>query len=162
MGGWSDALAQLETMAANRLRDVGGGVTLWRNGEEMALIELPIAGLMSDSPAAEVAAKAEAMVAAMKACGCELNNAYMQHSLLALVVIPLTLLAQQVTITPNYKEADIRQIVEAGENCRAGRCQPGHRLENGIDGSGRRFLGQTIQFCCYPFDQFFFIHGGPP
>jgi adenine deaminase len=28
------------------------------------------------------------MVAAMKACGCNLNNAYMQHSLLALVVIP--------------------------------------------------------------------------
>ena len=26
--------------------------------------------------------------AAMQACGCKLNNAYMQHSLLALVVIP--------------------------------------------------------------------------
>jgi adenine deaminase len=24
----------------------------------------------------------------MRACGCKLNNAYMQHSLLALVVIP--------------------------------------------------------------------------
>ncbi len=34
-------------------------------------------------------------------------------SMLALFVVPLTLLAQQVTITPNYKEADIRQIVEA-------------------------------------------------
>ena len=32
---------------------------------------------------------------------------------LALVVVPLALFAQQVTITPNYKEADIRQIVEA-------------------------------------------------
>jgi adenine deaminase len=28
------------------------------------------------------------MVDAMEACGCTLNNAYMQHSLLALVVIP--------------------------------------------------------------------------
>jgi adenine deaminase len=28
------------------------------------------------------------MVAAMAECGCTLNNAYMQHSLLALVVIP--------------------------------------------------------------------------
>ena len=28
------------------------------------------------------------MVAAMKVCGCNLNNAFMQHSLLALVVIP--------------------------------------------------------------------------
>ena len=35
-----------------------------------------------------VAAKAERLVAAMEACGCTLNNAYMQHSLLALVVIP--------------------------------------------------------------------------
>ncbi len=33
--------------------------------------------------------------------------------LLALVIVPISLLAQQVTITPNYKEADIRQIVEA-------------------------------------------------
>ena len=43
---------------------------------------------MSTEPAEIVAAKAEKMVAAMKACGCSLNNAYMQHSLLALVVIP--------------------------------------------------------------------------
>ena len=35
-----------------------------------------------------MAAKAQAMVEAMAVCGCRLNNAYMQHSLLALVVIP--------------------------------------------------------------------------
>ena len=74
--------------AANRLGEVGGGVTVWKDGREIALVELPIAGLMSDSPAAEVAGKAQAMVDAMAACGCSLNNAYMQHSLLALVVIP--------------------------------------------------------------------------
>ena len=74
--------------AANRLAEVGGGVTVWKDGVELALVELPIAGLMSDSPADEVAAKAQAMVAAMEACGCTLHNAYMQHSLLALVVIP--------------------------------------------------------------------------
>ena len=34
-------------------------------------------------------------------------------TMLALIVVPITLFAQQVTITPNYKEADIRQIVEA-------------------------------------------------
>ena len=74
--------------AANRLAEVGGGVTIWKDGVEIALVELPIAGLMSDSPAARVAARAQAMVEAMAACGCRLNNAYMQHSLLALVVIP--------------------------------------------------------------------------
>lgn len=75
-------------LAANRLAEVGGGVTLWRDGQELALVELPIAGLMSDRPAAEVAAKAQGLMAAMADCGCTLNNAYMQHSLLALVVIP--------------------------------------------------------------------------
>ena len=75
-------------LAANRLAEVGGGITIFRDGEELALVELPIAGLMSDNPAAEVAANAEKMVEAMEACGCQLNNAYMQHSLLALVVIP--------------------------------------------------------------------------
>ncbi|MBO6789109.1 MAG: adenine deaminase [Dinoroseobacter sp.] len=78
----------LMAAAANRLGEVGGGVTVWKDGDELALIELPIAGLMSDSPAAEVAAKADKMVEAMANCGCTLNNAYMQHSLLALVVIP--------------------------------------------------------------------------
>ncbi len=75
-------------LSANRLAEVGGGVTLWRDGQELALVELPIAGLMSDRPAHEVADKAQALVAAMADCGCTLNNAYMQHSLLALVVIP--------------------------------------------------------------------------
>ncbi|MEL7345683.1 MAG: adenine deaminase, partial [Pseudomonadota bacterium] len=74
--------------AANRLAEVGGGITVFKDGKELALVELPIAGLMSDSPAVEVAAKADAMIAAMAECGCTLNNAYMQHSLLALVVIP--------------------------------------------------------------------------
>ncbi len=74
--------------AANVLSEIGGGVVVVSKGEELTRIELPIAGLMSIEPAEIVAAKAEKMVAAMKACGCSLNNAYMQHSLLALVVIP--------------------------------------------------------------------------
>ncbi|MBF9034916.1 amidohydrolase family protein [Rhodobacterales bacterium HKCCE2091] len=74
--------------AAMRLAEVGGGVTLFRDGAEMALVELPVAGLMSDDHAATVAAKAQRLGEAMAACGCTLNNAYMQHSLLALVVIP--------------------------------------------------------------------------
>ena len=75
-------------MAANRLGEVNGGIAVFKDGKEIALVELPVAGLMSDSPAHEVAAKAHRMVDAMAECGCTLNNAYMQHSLLALVVIP--------------------------------------------------------------------------
>src|SRR5690606_25224389 len=75
-------------IAANRLGEVGGGVVMISGGRELALVELPIAGLMSDERAEIVAEKAERLTAAMREMGCTLNNAYMQHSLLALVVIP--------------------------------------------------------------------------
>ncbi len=74
--------------AANVLKQIGGGVVVISEGIELARVELPIAGLMSDEPAEIVAVKAEKMVQAMRYCGCTLNNAYMQHSLLGLVVIP--------------------------------------------------------------------------
>ncbi|MBC8038679.1 MAG: adenine deaminase [Rhizobiales bacterium] len=74
--------------AANRLAEVQGGIAVVREGKIVALVELPIAGLMSDERAEAVAKKAAKMVEAMRACGCKLNNAFMQHSLLALVVIP--------------------------------------------------------------------------
>ncbi|WP_062563608.1 adenine deaminase [Paracoccus aminovorans] len=79
---------QAMAAAANHLGALGGGVTVFRDGEELASVALPIAGLMSDRPAEEVAQAAQAIVQAMQDCGCTLNNAYMQHSLLALVVIP--------------------------------------------------------------------------
>jgi adenine deaminase len=75
-------------LAANRLSEIGGGVTLFAGGQERALVELPIAGLMSSERAEIVADKTQRLVSAMRECGCKLNNAYMQHSLLALVVIP--------------------------------------------------------------------------
>ena len=74
--------------AVRRLGEVGGGVVVFKEGEEIALVELPIAGIMSNERAEIVAAKAERMVEAFRECGCQLNNAFMQLSLLALVVIP--------------------------------------------------------------------------
>jgi adenine deaminase len=74
--------------AANRLAEIGGGVVVFKDGAEIALVKLPIAGLMSNERAEIVAAEAERMVEAFQECGCQLNNAFMQLSLLALVVIP--------------------------------------------------------------------------
>ncbi|MER5173154.1 adenine deaminase [Thioclava kandeliae] len=79
---------EMMALCANRLGEMGGGISVWKDGAELASVPLPIAGLMSDDPAATVAKRADAMVQAMAECGCTLNNAYMQHSLLALVVIP--------------------------------------------------------------------------
>jgi adenine deaminase len=94
--------------AANRLGQVGGGVVMFYKGQELALIELPIAGLMSDERAEVVAEKAARLAAAMRDMGCTLNNAYMQHSLLALVVIPeLRISDMGIIDVTSFKKVDL-------------------------------------------------------
>ncbi|QTF07614.1 adenine deaminase [Brenneria izadpanahii] len=44
-------------LAANRLIDSGGGMALARNGDIIAHVAMPIAGMLSDLPAAELAAQ---------------------------------------------------------------------------------------------------------
>ena len=75
-------------LAVNTLARVGGGVAVVRAGEVAALVELPIAGLMSDQRAEVVAQQSSQMLAAMRDCGCQMENGFMQLALLALVVIP--------------------------------------------------------------------------
>jgi adenine deaminase len=59
-----------------------------RDAETIALVELPIAGLMSNERAEIVAEKAEKLLQGFQSIGCKLNSANMQLSLLGLVVIP--------------------------------------------------------------------------
>ncbi len=75
-------------MAANALASCGGGQVVVMEGRVIGKVELPIAGLMSDRPAQEVAAAAASVLAGFRQCGCKLHNANMQLSLLGLVVIP--------------------------------------------------------------------------
>jgi adenine deaminase len=75
-------------LAANRLQEVGGGFVVYSKGQELALVELPIAGMMSNERAEIVARKAEAVRLAMVQCGCTMNNALIQHMFVALPVIP--------------------------------------------------------------------------
>jgi adenine deaminase len=75
-------------LAANRLQQVGGGFVVYSKGQELALVELPIAGMMSNERAEIVAKKAEAVRLAMVQCGCTMNNALIQHMFVALPVIP--------------------------------------------------------------------------
>ncbi len=74
--------------AANELARVGGGQIVVREGQVIGLVELPIAGLMSDQRAEVVAGKAATVLEGFRACGSKLNSPNMQLSLLALVVIP--------------------------------------------------------------------------
>jgi adenine deaminase len=99
-------------LAGNELARVGGGQVVVREGEVAARVELPIAGLMSDEPAKAVAAKAAALLAALRQCGCRMHNANMQVSLLALVVIPELRMSDRGLV--DVKEFRVIPVVEEG------------------------------------------------
>ena len=75
-------------VAANELGKCGGGQVVVIDGKVVGLVELQIAGLMSNEHADVVAKKAGTVLEGFKLCGSELNNPNMQLSLMALVVIP--------------------------------------------------------------------------
>lgn len=84
VGTYEDDMA----LAANTLTECSGGQVVVKNGDILARVELPIAGLMSTERAEFVAQKTNSVLEGFRMCGCNLNNPNMQLSLLALVVIP--------------------------------------------------------------------------
>jgi len=79
---------QMMADAVNRLAEIGGGQVVVLEGKVISEVRLPIAGIMSNTNAKEVAANVADVLDGFKKCGCDLNNPNMQLSLLALVVIP--------------------------------------------------------------------------
>ncbi len=76
-------------VAVGRLTELGGGqVAVDETGRVLAELALPIGGLMSDRPAAEVAGGLEALVGAVASLGTTLPAPFMQLSFLGLSVIP--------------------------------------------------------------------------
>jgi adenine deaminase len=73
--------------AAQAVVESQGGVAV-ATEEEMTLLALPVAGLMSPEPYEEVAERSEAIVRALREAGCTLDHAFMTLSFLALVVLP--------------------------------------------------------------------------
>jgi adenine deaminase len=78
---------QLMAQAANKVAAMHGGVAFVTE-QEVTLIPLQIAGLMSTAPFETVAKETQALNRALYNAGCTLNYALMTLSLLALVVIP--------------------------------------------------------------------------
>jgi adenine deaminase len=74
--------------ALAELQRVGGGMVAVADGETLGMIELPIAGLMSDRPVAEVAEQAHGLAAAYRELGSAVDFPYMIVSFLSLAVIP--------------------------------------------------------------------------
>jgi adenine deaminase len=73
---------------ARRLAELGGGIVVVRDGAVLAELPLPVAGLMSDRPGAEVAAVLGDLRGAARALGVGLRSPFMALSFLGLSVIP--------------------------------------------------------------------------
>ncbi|RDI96219.1 adenine deaminase [Meiothermus sp. QL-1] len=75
-------------LAARRLEALGGGMVAVAEGEVLAELALPIAGLITDEPLEVVEARLQALEAAARALGVHLPEPYMVLSFLGLAVIP--------------------------------------------------------------------------
>ncbi|MGO9138656.1 MAG: adenine deaminase [Syntrophales bacterium] len=70
------------------VEEMGGGLAAVKNGEVLARLPLPIAGLMSCEPLGKVAHGWEKLTRAARSLGCPLEEPFMALSFLALPVIP--------------------------------------------------------------------------
>jgi len=74
--------------AAEHLAEIGGGMVVVLDGEILASVSLPIAGLMSDEPIETLLPKVEQLARGWQTLGCSLHAPFMTFSLIALPVIP--------------------------------------------------------------------------
>lgn len=81
--------------AAKRVASIGGGMAVTRNGEVLAELPLPIAGLMSDRPLEEVRASLHRVSEAARGLGCALKAPFATLSFMALTPIPELKLTDQ-------------------------------------------------------------------
>ncbi len=75
-------------LAVNTLLTSGGGFIVVNHGKVQALLELPIAGLMSSESAATLTTKLKELKTAQKALGISLHEPFLQMAFVALPVIP--------------------------------------------------------------------------
>ncbi len=74
--------------AGNKLAEAGGGMIAVCNNKVLALLPLPIAGLMSDQPVEKVAQAVAKLDSVWKEQGCQLVSPFMTMALLGLAVLP--------------------------------------------------------------------------
>ncbi len=74
--------------AVKEIENMKGGLVTVADGQVLARLPLPVAGLMSEKSAYEVQAELEELLEATKSLGCVLDEPFMALSFLALPVIP--------------------------------------------------------------------------
>ena len=75
-------------LAANTLIECGGGLCAAADGKVLALVPLPIAGLMNDLPVEQMADLVSRLSEAWKEMGCVINSPYMTMAIIPLACLP--------------------------------------------------------------------------
>jgi len=101
-------------LAANQLALMGGGQIVVKNQQVIGSVALPIAGLMSNERANNVARQAATVLEGFRQCGCQMVNPNMQLSLLALPVIPELRLSDLGLV--DVTRFDFIPVIEATES----------------------------------------------
>lgn len=98
-------------IAARELERVGGGQVVVFKGKALALLPLPVGGIMSDLEAEEVASREERLRKAYRSLGGEREDPFMELSFLALSVIPELKLTPKGLVDVNRQEV-VSPIIE--------------------------------------------------
>ena len=95
-------------LAAIRVIELGGGLVIVSDGQVLAELPLPVAGLVSDKPLSEVKANVENLIETAKNIGCTLPDPFAAMSFLSLVPIPaLRLTDKGLVDSQNFKIIDV-------------------------------------------------------
>ncbi len=91
-------------LAANALMDCGGGIACARDGEILALLELPVAGLISTLPPSELATRTARLKDALRNMGLTGTDPLLRIATLTLAVIPEAKITDQGLVDVNRQE----------------------------------------------------------
>ena len=95
-------------LAANTLLRSEGGMCVVRDGQVLGHVALPVAGLMSEQPAEEMAALVDGLGQAWEEIGCTLPSPFMTMALSSLACIPeLRLTDRGLVACRSFQFADL-------------------------------------------------------
>ena len=103
-------------LAANTLIESKGGMAVVQNGKVLGVVPLPIAGLMNDKPAEEMAAMVDHLTKCWEQIGCTMVSPFMTMALIPLACLPELRLTDRGLVdcrtfqfTPLFAEEDTAQ-----------------------------------------------------
>ena len=99
--------------AVQKLKEIDGGIVVWKDEKTFETLPLPIGGLMTDDQPANVATKLDSLKNLAKSIGCKFHEPFLQLSFLALPVIPkLKITDQGLVDVDQFKVISIFTSVE--------------------------------------------------